>query len=71
MKILGPYFNAGCLIVQLSTGLFKVWKEFPLQIYQDPIIKEIYNKKAIYRVFIYQVLLSCAILTFLEKNDLQ
>ena len=70
-RILRPYFNAGCLVVQPIAGLFKVWKEIFHQFYQDSDIEQFYHKKPVFKIFIHQVLLSCAILTFLEQNDLK
>jgi hypothetical protein len=65
-----PYFNAGMLITRPQKRLLQKWSEIFFDSYQKPTFRRFYEKNELYEIFIQQALLSGAILSSFETDEL-
>jgi hypothetical protein len=65
-----PYFNAGMLITRPRKRLLQKWSNNFFDLYQKPLFQEFYKKDQLYKIFIHQALLSGAILSNFETDEL-
>jgi hypothetical protein len=66
-----PYFNAGCLIARPEKSLFKAWRDTFLSVYQEPVLKKLYQEDSRYAVFVHQAILSGIILLKLKQDEIE
>jgi len=67
---LRPYFNSGILVVQSGSGLMKAWRDKYVEVYDEPSLREFYEKDSRYRIFVHQAVLSGVILSELETHEI-
>jgi hypothetical protein len=65
-----PYFNAGILITRPRERLLQKWSNTFLDLYQKLPFQEFYKKDELYKIFVHQALLSGAILSNFETDEL-
>lgn len=65
-----PYFQAGCVVVRPERGLFRAWTEAFAKLYRDPEIEVLCEEVPLRRIFTFQVALTGAILTRLERSEM-
>jgi hypothetical protein len=68
---LKPYFNAGCMVVRPERGLLGRWADCWTTLYRDSLLTEMCGADVKKRIFIHQVALTCAILTHLDRGEMQ
>jgi hypothetical protein len=65
-----PYFNAGMLITRPRELLLQKWSNTFFDLYQKLPFQEFYKKDELYKIFVHQALLSGAILSNFETDEL-
>ncbi len=67
-----PYFNAGMLVIRPEERLLQRWSYTFLEVYQDSILLDFYEKDRLYRIFIHQAILAgCVLARFRQAETLE
>ena len=67
-----PYINAGMLVIRPEEKLLQRWAFTFLEVYQDSILQDFYEKDRLYRIFIHQAILAgCVMASFKQAETLE
>ena len=65
-----PYFNSEILVARPGRGLMRAWRDRYVKVYDEPALRDFYEKDGKYRIFVHQAVLSGVILSELGTHEI-
>lgn len=70
-QVIRPHFNAGLMVINPKSGLFRQWKQNFLTLYQDPILETFYALDRRYYIFAHQAILAATLLSKFSPHEIK